>query len=256
MRILTFDIETAPRLANVWGIWQQNIPLNMLLEDGYMLSWSAKWLDSGEVLSDSLANYGNRIEEEANLAATLYDLIEEADVIVTYNGDAFDKKVANTAFLLGGMTPPTRSKSIDLFKVVKNNFKFTSNKLDFVLKKLGLTEKIQTGGFELWRDCMEGDPDSWERMVEYNKQDVIATEALYRKLLPWIRNHPSYALYDDEVSDPVCNNCGSTHIKKNGVERLKFTTYQRYRCTDCGTNMRGKTLLNTSDKRKSILANV
>ena len=257
MKILIYDIETAPKLVNVWGVWQQNIPPAMLLEDGYMLSWSAKWLGEDEVLWDSLDNYGNKIKNEHKLAKTLYDLLEEADVVVTYNGDSFDKKVANTAFALAGMPPPSPSKSIDLYRVVRHNFKFTSNKLDFVCKKLGLEQKVNHRGFALWKGCMEGDKECWDEMVEYNVQDAIITEQLYNKLLPWIKNHPSKSLYSDKISEnPECNNCGSGKVHKKGIEYLKVTAYQRYKCQDCGNNMRGKTLANTKEKRDSLLVNI
>lgn len=257
MKTLVFDIETAPKLGWIWDIWNQNVPLSMLQADGYMLSWAAKWVGGTEVHYDSLDNYNNKLEDEKFLAQSLYKLIDEADAVVTYNGDKFDKKVANTAFLMAGLTPPTPSKSIDLFKVVKQNFKFTSNKLDFVCEQLGLETKVNHRGFALWKGCMEGDENCWAEMADYNMQDVLITEQLYEKLRPWIKSHPVVPLYSTEsIPDIVCNNCGSLHVKKNGVERLKFTEYQRYRCTSCGNNMRGKTLLNTKEERDQLLVNI
>lgn len=256
MKILTYDIETAPKLANVWGVWQQNIAASQLLEDGYILSWAAKWLDEDEVLFDSLDQYGNHLEDEAHLAKSLHTLIEEADAVVTYNGEAFDQKVANTSFLLAGLTPPLPAKSIDLYRVVKQNFKFTSNKLDFVCQKLGLETKHNHRGFDLWKGCMEGDKDCWKEMVDYNVQDVIITEQLYDRLLPWIKGHPSRAVHSTVEDKIICNNCGSDHIVKKGIEYLKKTSYQRYKCQSCGNNMRGNDLLNTVEKRRSILHNI
>jgi len=257
IKILTYDIETAPKLANVWDIWNQNIPISMIMEDGYILSWAAKWLGSDEILSNSLIEHDNKIENEGKMIEELYDLMEEADVLVGYNSDKFDRKHVNTAFLKAGLTPPSTSKSIDLFKVVKSNFKFTSNKLDFVLGKLGIKQKMNHRGFDLWKGCMEGDMECWAEMVEYNEQDVEVTELLYKKLLPWIKNHPCRSMYTDTIDiKPSCNNCGSTNVIKKGIEVLKFTSYQRYKCTSCGNNMRGKELQNSPEKRKSILVNV
>tara|TARA_R110001606_G_scaffold347973_1_gene497420 strand:- start:543 stop:1325 length:783 start_codon:yes stop_codon:yes gene_type:complete len=258
IKILTYDIETAPKLANVWDIWNQNIPISMIMEDGYILSWAAKWLGSEEIISDSLIEHDNDLEKEGDMIAGLYDLMEEADVLIGYNSDKFDRKHVNTAFLKAGLTPPSTSKSIDLFKVVKSNFKFTSNKLDFILGKLGIKQKMNHRGFALWKGCMEGDQECWTEMVEYNEQDVEVTELLYKKLLPWIKNHPCISMYTGDTVDesPICNNCGSTKVNKRGIEPLKFTSYQRYKCNDCGNNMRGKELMNTSAKRKSILVNV
>ena len=43
-RVLLFDIETAPILAHVWGLWDNNVALNQIIADWHVLSWSAKWL--------------------------------------------------------------------------------------------------------------------------------------------------------------------------------------------------------------------
>jgi len=39
-KILLFDIETAPILAYTWDIWDQNIALNQIKQDWFVLSWS------------------------------------------------------------------------------------------------------------------------------------------------------------------------------------------------------------------------
>ena len=47
-KVLYVDIETKPIKAWIWGTFNQNIPLNMIIEDWSVLSWSAKWADSPE----------------------------------------------------------------------------------------------------------------------------------------------------------------------------------------------------------------
>lgn len=256
MKILVFDVETAPKMAHVWGLWKQNVPISMIHSDGYVMSWAAKWVGEDEIMSDTLFNYGNSMENEYLVAQSLYRLMTEADALVTYNGDKFDIKVMNTCFVTAGYPPPVPSKSIDLYKTVKKHFNFTSNKLDFVCDKLGLDRKVQHGGWELWRDCIAGNAESWKTMERYNVQDVIITEQLYHRLLPWIHNHPNVALYDDS-EEVRCTNCGSDDLKQaSGPVYLKTGTYKRYRCGSCGTNMRGKTMLNTYDKRQSLMVKV
>ena len=258
MKILTYDIETAPKLANVWGLWQQNVGLPMLLEDGYILSWAAKWHGDDNIISDSLIEYDNKIENQGDMVSGLYDLMEEADVLVGYNSDKFDQKHMNTAFFMAGKAPPIPSKSVDLYKAVKARFNFTSNKLDFICGKMGLDQKTNHRGFALWKGCMEGDMECWAEMVEYNENDVVITEQLFDKMRPWIKNMPSIPMYNGPMEgDPLaCNNCGSNHIHKKGVEHLKLTSYQRYKCADCGNNMRGRSLLYNKADRSSLLTNI
>ena len=47
-KILLYDIETAPIQAYVWGLWDNNVALNQIETDWYILSWSAKWLGTPE----------------------------------------------------------------------------------------------------------------------------------------------------------------------------------------------------------------
>ena len=43
-KILTFDIETSPVEAYVWGLWDQNIPIDFVKTDWTIFAWAAKWL--------------------------------------------------------------------------------------------------------------------------------------------------------------------------------------------------------------------
>jgi len=258
-KILIFDLETAPKLAFMWGMWNQNVSLPMMERDGYLLSWAAKWYGEDGVMSDSLFNYGSEIENEdgvlneGKLVSTLWELLDEADMLISYNGNKFDIPVANTAMFKAGLMPPNAGKSIDLLAVVRRKFRFASNKLDFISKEMGIEQKKSHEGFELWRKCMLGDEEAWKSMVEYNEQDIIVTEQLYDKVRPWIKNHPNVNVIDEHDHTVRCPSCASSDIKRNGFENMASgTRYQRYRCNTCGTNARGKTILNDIEKRRSL----
>lgn len=173
----------------------------------------------------------------------LHDLLCEADVVVTYNGKKFDVPWVQTGFVTHGMRPPT-FQHIDLLNVVRRQFKFPSNKLEYVVKALGIGEKYPNEGFDLWKKCMEGDKDAWERMRKYNIHDTVLLESLYDRVLPYIANHPNRSL----VEGMVCPNCGSTHYTKDGYRRTKAGMYQRYACSDCGAPFRGNENLAPKEK--------
>lgn len=251
MKILIYDVETAPKLAYVWGLWDQNISLPMLAEDGYMLMWSAKWLGEDEIFSDNLANHRNQTRFEHVMVKKLTALMDEADIIVTYNGNRFDTPIFNTVLLRAGKVRPLPSKSIDLLQVVRRNFKFTSNKLDYVAQRLGIGNKTKHEGFGLWEKVMRGDKDAVARMSEYNDQDVLLTEALYLKVRGWIKNHPNVNIGDNS-EEVRCSVCGSGNLVKCGTEYLAAGAYQRYRCKSCGAPNRGVTIKNSIDKRRSL----
>lgn len=247
MKILGLDIETSPHIAYVWGLWKQNVAINQIAETGSTLCWAAKWIGEKEVTFSGL----NTSTFEAMLE-DLWSLLDEADAVVHYNGQKFDIPTINREFVRLGWEPPTPYKQIDLYQIVKKQFRFASNKLDFVAQELGIGSKLEHKGMELWRGCMDGNEADWKVMEKYNKQDVVLVEDLYKRLLPWIHNHPNYALYTD-TTRPVCPNCGSHHVVKKGMEYAKTQMYQRYKCSDCGTNVRGRYTTVNKVKRNHIL---
>lgn len=236
-KILLLDLETAPAKVFTWGLWEQNIGTTQIVEDGYVLMWCAKWLHKKEVLSDMLINYPSFYKEnprsDKKIAESIWKLMDEADIIVTQNGIDFDLKWINTMFVKHGLKPVSPYKSVDTKRVLKSKFRFISNKLDFVGRKLGLGGKLSTGGFELWEGCLKGDKKCWDKMLKYCKNDVILLEKLYLKVLPFISNHPNYGLYSG-VSDSVCPNCGCKSLERRGFEYTSTNKYQRYVCKKCG----------------------
>lgn len=227
-RILFIDIETSPNLATVWGIWQQNISLNQLLETSYVLCWSAKWKGSNTILFDSVLKSGKN-----GVIKSIWKLLDSADIICHYNGRRFDIPTLNKEFLLYGMRPPKPYKQIDLYQTVKSKFRFVSNKLAHITKQLGFEGKIKTD-HKLWLDCMQNDETAWKKMEAYNKRDVTELEKVYNILLPWITNHPNVGLYVNN-DNPTCTNCGGTKLHSRGFLYTRTLTYKRFQCQDCGT---------------------
>lgn len=228
------DIETAPHRVYVWGLWKQNVAINQIVEPGYTLCWAAKWYGQKKVMFDSVHESNAR-----EMTKHVHKLLDEADVVCHYNGSKFDIPTLNNEFMLCNLSPPSQYKELDLLKTARQRFRFPSNKLDYISQQLGLGEKTKHMGMDMWRDCMDGCPKAWRIMKRYNKQDVKLLEDLYLKLLPWIKAHPNWGLYLDS-DRPTCRNCGSQKVKKNGVERTTTVVYQRFKCTNCGTPLRGR----------------
>ena len=248
MKILHLDIETAPNTAYVWGLFKQNVNINHIIESGYTMCWSAKWHGKRKVFFNS-----TQMSKPKDMLQEIWNLLDEADAVVHFNGNKFDMPILNKDFLMHGLMPPSPYHQVDLLNVARSSFRFTSNKLDYISKVLGIGSKFEHYGFELWIDCMKGEKKAWKIMEKYNKKDVTLLEDLYEEFLPWIKNHPNHALYTDEVAH-ICPNCGGKRVKKNGTETTKVMRYQRYKCQDCGLNIKGRQADKLSkEKKKSIL---
>jgi len=248
MKKLFLDIETAPNLVYTWGLWNQNVGINQIVEPGYTLCWAAKWENDTTVMFMSLR------EGAENMLRGVHYLLEEADAVVHYNGRKFDVPMLNKEFIKHGIQPPTPYHQIDLLETARRRFRFESNKLDYVAQFLGLGSKLQHKGMELWKGCIAGDEECWKTMEAYNIQDVNLLPAVYNRLLPWIIDHPNASLYNAEDDHrPVCTNCGSANVVAKGWEHLKTLSYHRFRCNDCGTPLRGRSTVLSPEKRKTIL---
>lgn len=225
MKVLFYDIEAFPHEAYVWGTHDQYIAPNQIKQTGRVACWAAKFLGEPKV------HYADERKGHKEMVEKLHTLMSKATALCHYNGVSYDNKMMNAEFIKYGMGPPPPLPQIDLLKVVKKRFRFPSYKLEYVAKALGIGEKLKTGGFDLWKDCMDGKAAAWRLFSEYNKTDTLLLEELYAKLLPWIPNHPSYGA---TTGNAVCPNCGSHSLQSRGKCVTKTATYTRLCCNDCG----------------------
>jgi hypothetical protein len=222
-KLLVIDIEWRPTKAYVWEAWGVNITSDKVIEHGGLLCVGAKWVD-GDAYMFSEWEHGHQGMVEA-----IHALMLEAEGVITYNGDRFDLKKLSGEFLLAGLTPVVVT-SLDLLKTVKRQGYF-QNGLKFIGPFLGLGEKDETGGFDLWKKVEAGDAKAQKKMAKYCGQDVRLTERLYKKIKPFITNHP----YFGPVGTGGCPTCGSTNLQKRGPRYTRFFQIQRLQCTDCGS---------------------
>lgn len=250
-RILLFDLETAPTTAYVWGRFDQTVAQKQVVKEGYILTYSAKWLGEETIVSNKITEAG----DDSNLVKELALLFDQADIIVAHNALRFDVPLLKTRMIALGMNPPLPSKIVDTLRIAKAEFRFPSNSLDNIAAYLGLPRKSSHSGFELWTRCMAMEEEAFEEMLEYNVQDVVVLEQLYLRLRSWSKTHPNVALLES-TDKARCVCCGSDHLKH--VEGKKFYTgtcaYELVSCNDCGKVQRKRTNVSSFDK-ETLLAN-
>jgi len=255
-KILTLDIERFPNIVHKWSLFDKHpTPLNMVEQFGSTVSFAAKWYGKSKVefYSDYHDGHKHMIEQA-------HRLLGEADIVITYNGDSFDLPHLRREMVTLSFGPHAPVLSVDLYKVVKRQYRFESNKLQHVAQQLGVGSKLQHEGHGLWRRCMAAldrlgageqlrpeDERAWALMARYNKQDVRLTEQLYDRLRPWITSHPHMGLFLGE--EHACNRCGSTDLERRGLKHTPLSSYQQYRCRECGGWSRGRTAVARVDER-------
>ena len=232
MKVLVLDIESSPNLGYSWGKWEQNIIA--FKEDWYIMSIAYKWLGEKTthvIKLNDYVGYRTNKNNDKRLLLDIHDVLMEADAVVAHNGQSFDMKKINARFIYHGMKPTSPYKVIDTKLVAKKHFKFDSNSLNDLCKFFQLGKKEETGGFDLWLQCMAGDDKAWSKMARYNKQDVVLLEKLYLEMLPWM-SHPNRNLYLGTLHN--CPNCGSSNCQRRGSEVTATNVWQRWQCQSCG----------------------
>jgi hypothetical protein len=253
LKFLTIDIETSPMKGYFWGTYDQNIPLEFILEDWSILSFSAKWLHSDEVIYMDTSKEKN-VRDDSKLCKELAKLLNEANVILSQNGVRFDVPKINSRLKHHKIPKPTPFQHIDALKINRKHFKDTSNKLDFQTHKFcKLFQKSghkKYPGNKLWIECLAGNKEAWVEMKDYNQIDVLSLEELYLDTLRHWDDTVQFNVFSDS-EDYVCS-CGSADLVENGFVFTKTGKFQILTCQDCGKHHQERTNLLTKEKRKSL----
>lgn len=252
-KILIFDIETSPSISYTWRRFQENISLAQVIQDPIMLTWSAKWLYSAEILHDRITQEEVLEIDDYRITKSLWNLLDEADMVVAHYGNKFDVPMLNYRAVIHGLKPFSSVKSIDTKQIASANFKFPSNKLDAIAGYFGVGQKIETN-FDLWKHCLDGEKSAIEEMDIYCQQDVRILEEVYIKLRPYTKSHPNVAVYNDS-EEPQCSMCGSTDLTHEGYYYTNTSKYDQYRCS-CGALSRGRINILDKAKKKSLLTSI
>ena len=187
-RILSIDIERAPAVAEVWGLWNQNIGIHQLREKSRMVSYAAVFDDA----RDKPVFRSEYHDGRARMLNDLYGLLDGfTGLLVTYNGKRFDLKHIYTELRANDIARPSEAyRHTDLLLYERKVFKNESNKLDYVANDLKIGKKLDYGEShsELLRGCEAGNKDALKRLRDYNIQDSILNLDLYRrnKELGWL----------------------------------------------------------------------
>lgn len=250
-KVFLFDIETAPVLAYVWGLFDQNIGLNQVKADWHLLSWAGKWLDEDEIFYHDQRGVTN-LENDKEILQKLWEKLDQADIVIGHNSKRFDTKKVNARFIYHDMPPVSTFREVDTLSIARRKFSFLSNKLahlaTFLKCKTNKSEHKKFIGFDLWSQCLKGNIEAFEEMELYNKADVIVLEEVYKKLRPW-DNSINYSIFE---KDSLCS-CGSSDFTKYGFRFTNTGKFRRFKCKSCGKDLIEKENLVDSKIRKGLL---
>jgi len=244
VKVLFWDIETSPIICTTWGLYPDALQHTDILEDWRIICAAWKWQDSNDVQTAAWKNTTDKKispflgKDDSFVIRKLHSVLSQADIVIAHNGDNFDWKKFQARCVQLGLAPPAPKAMIDTLKVVRKEFKLTSNRLDYVGQYLGVGKKLDTPK-GLHKDVIWSKPGALKTMLEYNKQDVHLLEAVYNKIKPYIRNHPMIYTSSDKF-DNKCPKCGCTDLVKEGFRLTLAGARERFSCKGCGSWMTGR----------------
>jgi DNA polymerase III epsilon subunit-like protein len=203
-----------------------------------LLSHAWAWND-GDVIGSILTREEVLDHDPERLVLEAWALFDNADIIVAHYGKKFDIPKMNGYFLKYGLQPPSPFKVVDTKEISSRKFLLPFNSLEYLAKALGVQQKIDNSGIQLWIDCDHGKQESLDEMLAYNIGDVEALRDVYNRLITWDNNGVNMALYNDE-HEALCTHCGSDNIVPLDG-KYAYTAqrkYSLYRCNSCKAVLR------------------
>lgn len=246
--LVIYDIEVSYIVSATWDTFETNVV--KILREPFIIGIGWKFLGSKETFYKDITDFPlykkDRFNDKALIEYFKDNVTEKAEIFTGHNSNSFDWKWIMGRYATHKIDPPSTKRHIDTYRACKSNFKFPHYSLKYLAEKFDLPRKIQNDGIELWVDCIEKNiPARWQEMEDYCKADVIATEALYFHIRPFIKNHPSMpgTLENMTIENGKmmnCRRCASDQMIKAGFNYSNTATFQSYRCLNCGARPNGE----------------
>ena len=228
---LYFDIETSPNIGLFWSAgYKQKIDYSNIIKERAIIFICYKWEDEKQVYS---LNW-DKSQSDKKLLQEFIKVANQADELVGHNGDKFDLPWIRTRCLYHRIDLFPKYTTIDTLKLSRRQFRFNSNRLDYIASFLGIGKKIKTD-FNLWKDIVLNKCEkSMAKMIDYCKQDVRLLEQVHKELR--LHDTPKTHYGVIETGDiRTCPECGSNNIHISKTRILASGNKQiQYRCNDCG----------------------
>lgn len=225
-KVLVYDIETSRVKADVWNSGKQYINHTQLRTHTTIISIAWKWVGQDEVYS--LTWDKNHCDKK--MLKEFLKSYNTASMVVGQNNNSFDNKLINTRAAYHKMHVDRFVKSFDIYRMAKRYFRLPSYSMAYMAKYFGLTLKQSHEGIWMWEmieyGTKEEQKEYLQKMVDYNKGDIITTEELYLTLKPYFASVTNKAVASG-LDKWVCPVSGSTNVKLLKTIFTEMGTVQR-----------------------------
>lgn len=211
-RVMVYDIETSRIKADVWWTGKQYINHKQLRSEPKIISIAWKWVGHDEVYYLTW----DKKHCDKKMVAEFLKHYNKSSMVIGQNNNSFDNKWINTRAAKHNLHVDRYVKSFDIYRMAKRYFRLPSYSMAYMAKYFGLTLKQSHEGLYMWDMIEYGNKkqqkEYLQKMVTYNKGDIVTTEELYMTLKPYFGSVTNNAVKKG-LPKWACPVIGSTEIK-------------------------------------------
>ena len=234
-KIMTYDIETSRIKAYVWNTGKQYINHSQTRSETTIISIAWKYIGQDKVKYLTW----DKDHCDKNMLEVFLKEYNKASMVIGQNNNSFDNKLINTRAAKHRLFVDRYVKSFDIYRMAKRYFRLPSYSMAYMAKYFGLTLKQSHEGIHMWDMIEDGtkkeQKEYLQKMVDYNKGDIVTTEELYMTLKPYFGSVTNNAVKQG-LPKWACPVSGSTDIKllktifteQGTVQRILFCNESKH----------------------------
>lgn len=211
-RILIYDIETTYLTARVWNTGKQYVRHDQIKDETQIITVAYTWLNSGEI---KYLTWNNNTKEDSSLIKEFAKVYNQADAVCGINSNKFDCKILHARCAKHKIDINTLVPKIDLQVQARRVLRLPSYSMKYLAEYFGVTNKGGHEGITMWIKIQELtgkiSEEALKNMVDYNVNDIVTTEELYNRLLPYF-SHKIHKGVLEGRNNFTCPDTGSTNV--------------------------------------------
>ena len=237
-RILIYDIETSRVWAKMFWTGKTYIRHSQIKTEPKIISISWKWIDSDTIYDLTW----DRNHCDRRMVKKFLKEYNKADMVIGQNNNNFDNRWLNARALKHRLFVDIFVKSFDIMKQSKKYFRLLSYSMDYTTKFLNTTFKQSHEGIHMWDMIEDGtieqQEEYLEKMVDYNKGDIVSTEEMFIEMAPYFGHITHFGVMAGG-SKSSCPRCSSDEVKHFKTTYSAAGTEQHImRCKSCDSQFK------------------
>ena len=189
---------------------------------GRLYVFGYKWMGEKKVHTPSIIDDNPPCEccglmklDDRGLVKVAHKILSQADVVVTFNGRLFDEPFLRSKFMRGNLPVLGFSRHVDLYQIARHKMRLAPKSLANISHYLQLKHQKTKLDWDIWTQAGDGQSKAMRYIQAHAAADVLVTEELYQRFLPYIPQHPF--MFEDRA---VCSRCGSKMMRDKVISTL------------------------------------